>query len=101
VFGSVTLDDEPVPTGRIVYRPEHHASGFDAAAEIVDGKYHIPVRSGPSVGKNVVQFLGARKTGAHIIVDDRLQDEWVDVFPPQFDKESTEMRTVVPGRNAF
>ena len=103
VLGTVTLDGKPVPEGTIVFQPTYYASGFNAAVDIVNGKYHIPSRKGPSVGKNEVRFSGTRRTGAKVIVDDRMMDEYVDVFPPHYSSATAipEICNIVPGRNVL
>jgi hypothetical protein len=101
VLGTVRLDGKPVAGGTIIFKPGPTTYGLSAVAEIVDGKYHIPVDKGPAVGENIVQFTGARKTGGIVISDGEWQQEWVEIFPPEYGDASKEVRRIEPGRNVI
>lgn len=51
VSGTVTLGGSPLAQGRIQFLPPKDSNGVLAVGEISDGKYSIPVTSGPVPGK--------------------------------------------------
>jgi hypothetical protein len=55
VTGSVTLDDQPLPAGDIIFFPEEKEFGPDAGT-ITDGQYRVQVKG----GKKKVQIRATR-----------------------------------------
>jgi hypothetical protein len=65
VKGTVTLNGEPLETGRITFT----ATGKEAnvtGADIIDGAYEVPREKGPIAGKVQVSISSPRKTGKQI-----------------------------------
>jgi len=56
VKGTVLMDDEPLPQGRVVFVPIGETAGPKAAAEIRDGRFELPIESGPLPGKQRVEI---------------------------------------------
>ena len=60
VYGSVTLDGAPLPSGLISFDPaEGTAGGVSAGGVITDGKYNIPGDQGPTPGTYRVSIRSA------------------------------------------
>ena len=101
VSGTVTLDGTPVPGGTIVFRPTGTTQGPTAGGEILDGKYFIPRKAGPAAGENIVQFVGAIKSGKKVMDRGQEMDEWIDAFPEKYRDKSTEVRKIISGKNTL
>jgi hypothetical protein len=59
VTGSVTIDDQPLPQGDIVFMPAD-GQGIPAAAKIQNGQYRVEVLP----GKKKVEITATREEGA-------------------------------------
>lgn len=66
VFGSVTCDGQPVPTGQVTFMPIEGTPGPNTAALIVDGQYRITARGGVALGKHRVCVDARKKTGRQV-----------------------------------
>lgn len=57
IVGEVTLDGRPLSQARILFEPAASAGvNTQASAEVVDGKFSIPMDRGPAVGEYRVLF---------------------------------------------
>jgi hypothetical protein len=103
VSGTVTFNGEPVKEGSINFFPTEGTKGPEAGGAILDGKYHIPRAKGPVVGKNRVELRAFQKTGRKIqdptAPPGTLTEEIANVFPLEFNTNSTLTRDVQPGKN--
>lgn len=54
VSGAVTQDGDPVPEGRIHFRPAPGSSGPTSGGEVRNGKFNISAERGPVLGEYVV-----------------------------------------------
>jgi hypothetical protein len=99
VSGTVTLDGNPVEHGIITFLPMEGNSGPSSGGDIVDGKYTISQKRGPSVGSNRVMFTGTHKSGRQVMLRGKVVDEWVDSFPPKYEGKTPEVCTIQPGAN--
>lgn len=103
VSGVVSLNGTPVSEGSINFFPTDGNSGPEAGGAIRDGRYHIPRAQGPVIGKNRVELRSFQKSGRRIqdptAPPGTLTEEITNVFPAEFNQESTLVREVQKGKN--
>jgi hypothetical protein len=103
VSGTVTLNGEPVREGSINFFPTKGNTGPEAGGAILDGKFHIPRAKGPVVGMNRVELRAFQKTGKQIqdptAKQGTLTEEIANIFPAEFNSNSTLERDVSAGKN--
>jgi hypothetical protein len=103
VSGTVTFNGQPVKEGSINFFPTDGTKGPEAGGAILDGKYHIPQAKGPVVGKHRVELRAFQKTGRRIqdptAPPGTLTEEIANVFPLEFNTNSTLIRDVQAGKN--
>jgi hypothetical protein len=63
VHGRVTIADQPLASGQILFMPVAPNSGPVVSAAIVNGEYKINESQGPVVGRNRVEVRGDRPLG--------------------------------------
>jgi len=66
VSGHVSYDGTPINEGTITFSPISPTTGPSAGAKIVDGAYHMPLKSGPVLGSHRVSITAYQKTGRKI-----------------------------------
>lgn len=100
VSGEVSLDGEPVNGGSIVFLP-NGAGSSKGAAEIVEGKYSIPVEQGLPPGSYRVEINWMKPTGKQIPSGDpgMLMDERAEAMPAKFNSASTLTAEITAGDN--
>jgi len=105
VSGTVQLDGQPVPDGRIDFIPVEGTKGPGTGAPIKDGHYHIAKKDGVVVGKNRVELRTFRKTGEQIQDPNApqgvLTDERAQAFPPEYSDQSTVVKEIHEGPNTI
>lgn len=105
VSGIVTFNGQPVEQGAISFFPAPGVIGPEAGGEIKDGKYFLPRRTGPVVGKNRVELRSFQKSGRKIqdptAPQGTLADEITNIFPPEYASQSTLVREVQSGKNVI
>ena len=105
VSGTVTFNGQPVEQGAISFFPTPGVIGPEAGAEIKDGKYFIPRKTGPVVGKNRVELRSFQKSGRKIqdptAPQGTLADEITNIFPAEYASQSTLVREVQSGKNVI
>ena len=103
VFGTVSLNGRPVSEGSINFFPTEGNKGPEAGGAIRDGKYHIPRAQGPVIGKNRVELRSFQKSGRTIqdptAPQGTVMEEITNVFPAEFNTNSTLVREVMRGQN--
>ena len=103
VSGVVSLNGTPVSEGSINFFPTDGNTGPEAGGAIREGKYHIPRAQGPVIGKNRIELRSFQKSGRKIqdptAPQGTLTEEITNVFPAEFNKESTLVREVQKGKN--
>ena len=91
VYGSVTLDGQPLPKARIRFFALGEGIGTDG--EIVDGKYDIGVEKGLAAGKYRVEISAEAPTGKKVPDLDAgpgdMKDEVVESVPSKYNRDST------------
>jgi hypothetical protein len=102
--GTVRLDGQPLPTGRIRFVPLVGTPGPDAGAAIEEGKYRVV--KGLQVGEYRVEIEGTRKSPKKKVADpfqfgSRRVPEEVEVIPPEYNQQSKIIRKVDRGTNTF
>ncbi len=60
VMGTVTIDGQPLERGAILFAPLDGTHGPKAAAEIVDGRFHLKADEGPPEGRLLVRITSDR-----------------------------------------
>ncbi len=105
VEGSVTLNEEPIKTGTIVFEPLGQG-GARGGATVTDGKYQIPTDREMWAGTFTVRIVGFRKTGDMTAAFESIGDESgedvavvEDIVPRKFNSESTLQVTLTAGEN--
>ncbi len=105
VTGTVTLNGEPVAEGSINFFPVAGVKGPEAGAAIREGKYHIPRNVGPVVGENRVELRAFQKSGRRIqdptAPPGTMTEEIANIFPVEYNTNSTLVRDVQKGKNEF
>src|SRR5262245_62156922 len=105
VSGTVKLDGDFIEEGAIQFIPIDGTTGPSAGSDIKDGKYHIARAKGVVVGKNRVELRAFRKSGK-MVADatgpaGAKTEERIQVFPPEYNVESKEVREVKSGSNTI
>lgn len=62
VHGTVLIDGEPLPRGRIVFVPRRENPGPKSGAMILGGEFCIPIEHGPVVGSHRVEIYDEPNT---------------------------------------
>jgi len=105
VRGTVSYDGKDVDQGGIAFIPEGDDSNqprVRATTDIVDGNYQLDSRRGPYPGIYRVQIYWLKKTGKKVPGEQgHLQDEAIQVLPPQYNADSVLIAEVQPGANTL
>lgn len=103
VSGTVTFNGRPVEQGAITFFPAPGVVGPEGGSEIKNGKYFIPRKAGPVVGKNRVELRSFQKSGRMIqdptAKQGTLTEEIKNIFPEEYNRNSTLVREVKSGKN--
>ena len=100
VSGTVTLDNEPVSGGSILFLPTSEG-GYKGAEDIIDGKYAIPAERGLLPGKYRVEIRWAKPTGKQIPSGDPgiMTDERLEAVPAKYHTASALTVEITAGEN--
>ena len=105
VSGTVFLNGQPLESGAIQLIPVEGTRGPSAGAAVINGKYHIPIRQGATVGKNRVELHGSRRTDRKMQDPTGkpgvLTDERTEAFPADYNSRSTLVREIKEGANVL
>jgi hypothetical protein len=98
IHGTVTVDGVPLAKGQIRFFALS-AGGAGTDGEIVNGKYDIPAKRGPSAGAYRVEIESLKPTGRRVHDPDtrKLTDEYVNVLPARYHSQSTLQVNYDPG----
>jgi len=103
VKGSVTFDGAPVDGGMILFFPANEKNKADQGhAEIKNGAYEIPAGKGPPPGSYRVEITWEKKTGKQVVSKGdppNMEDEKIQVIPPQYNRESKLTKEIKLGEN--
>jgi hypothetical protein len=103
ISGTVNLDGKPVEQGSILFTPVEDTRGSVAGGEITDGRYQLPAKIGPAVGRNRVQIRAMRKTGKMVPKafghPGEMVPERVEAIPARFNSKSALEVEIKPGDN--
>lgn len=100
VTGKVTLGDQAIDGGSILFVPVQGHQNEAGWAEIHAGEYRIAAVDGPAVGLCRVEIRWPRKTGRKR-PDDPSLDEWQEVVPDRYHQDTQLQADIKPGRNQF
>ena len=96
--GHVSLDGQPIKEGVIQFLPVEGTVGPETGGVITNGQYDIPRERGPVVGKSRIELRASKKTGRKIQDptgrSGTLTDEYVEMFPPSANTNSTLVREI-------
>ncbi|WP_299459739.1 hypothetical protein [uncultured Gimesia sp.] len=70
VQGMVTINGEPLASGKIRFIPEVGTVGKLTVAEIKDGHYQFDLNKAPAVGNHKIEIIAIRNTGNKIQIPD-------------------------------
>jgi hypothetical protein len=101
VTGQVLVNGQPLESGSISFSPTEGNDGPTAGGKITNGSYAIDSEKGVVPGKNRVAIRGMKKTGRQVTRYTEPEDEIVQFLPPEYNDQSTLVRDVEPGENAF
>ncbi len=105
VKGSVTFDGAPVDGGMILFFPAAGEYKADQGhAEIKDGTYELPSGKGPPPGNYRINITWEKKTGKQVVSKGdppNMEDETIQVIPPQYNRESKLTKEVKAGPNTI
>lgn len=86
----MTLDDRPLESGYIQFRPLESTAGPTAGAEVVSGRFIVLRHHGPFAGKFRVEITASRKTDRTTWSD--LSGGQTEIFeqflPPRYNRQS-------------
>ena len=91
VTGQVTLDRQTVDGGTISFIPVEGGDRFSGWGEIKEGRYSIPVKTGPVAGTQRVEIRWNKKTGRKTRALPPSQgeiDEIAEVIPARYNNQS-------------
>ncbi len=103
VKGTVTLDDQPVDNGVIVFEPVDRAGPTDGG-KLEQGKYRLTGEASVMPGKKIVRITAMRKTGRKhdASMPGSARRVWVDeleqYIPAVYNDDSTLTCEVVAGK---
>ena len=99
VKGKVTLDDQPVEAGSIVFLPS--GEGTKAAAAIEKGEYAVAADEGLKPGKYRVEVSWFKPTGRKMESADPgiMMDETREAIPAKYNANSTLTAEITSGEN--
>jgi hypothetical protein len=88
--GTVTLDEQPLPSGSITFVPLVGTQSPTAGGEIVDGKFEVPAQGGTYSGKFRVEINASRANGEKVPHpgSGQLVDTYEQYLPPQYNSDS-------------
>ena len=104
VRGEVKVDGAPLGEGSIDFFPAEGTVGPTAGGVIANGKYDIPRRKGPAVGRNRVEIHCVKKTGRMVpnaAEPGTMREETVEGLPADVNSKSTLVRDVSQGSNVI
>jgi hypothetical protein len=103
VVGTVLLDGDPLPSGRIRFVPVEGTRGPDAGAVIEEGKYSVD--KGLTLGKYRVEIHGVKESTVRKerdpILPVYLIPAAIEAVPPAYNVKSQLIRTVEAGANTL
>jgi hypothetical protein len=102
ISGKVTLDDQPLDRGQIVFSPEAGGAGTQAGGPISGGSYSIPQAQGLMPGKYSVMITGGSAVEGDPDDPAKKIKAAPDPIPPQYNARTTLKAEVTSeGPNTF
>ena len=103
VNGTVKLDGKLLEEGSILFTPVEGTRGSVSGGKIVNGRYELSTKTGPTVGRNRVEIRAMRKTGKMVPKalgrPGEVVPERVEAIPPRFNSKSELTVEIKPGGN--
>lgn len=93
VWGTVTMDGEPLPGGRIVFESNQGSGQVKAIATIANGEFEFDARNGPLAGKATVRIFSREPELEEFdaaLQGDAKAAEMIELgtIPPRYNSES-------------
>ena len=90
VFGTVTLNGEPIQNGTLNLKPLSRGSSGPTGGPIRDGRYSIPSEVGPTFGKYRVEIYGFEKIASELKDIDSVDeaDKTRQIVPAKYNTKS-------------
>ncbi len=105
VSGTVSVNGVKIEEGSIQFIPVDGTTGPAAGGVIKNGKYHIARDNGVVVGKNRVELRAFAYSGKKVQdptgLPGVLADERIQVFPPEYNENSTVIKEIHAGSNTI
>lgn len=95
--GTVTVDNQPIDDGMIVFAPSGEGDKRQkVAVQIINGKYVVESAKGLTDGKYRVEITWMKKTGKKVPTGDgaEMRDESVQSLPAKFNTSSMLMADI-------
>tara|TARA_R110002111_G_scaffold126741_5_gene191479 strand:+ start:62646 stop:63071 length:426 start_codon:yes stop_codon:yes gene_type:complete len=103
VQGTVTVNGEPLPSGKIRFIPEVKTIGKLTAADITDGRYQFDLEKAPAVGSHRIEIIAMRNTGNKIQIPDApegtMMEETEQYIPAPYNTSSRLTLEIKAGEN--
>jgi len=103
IKGTVTLNGEPLASGKIRFVPAVDTVGKITVAEIKDGQYEFDMERCPALGTHKIEIIATRKTGKKIPIPDEpegtMRDETEQYLPASYNTNSRLTLEVKAGDN--
>lgn len=99
ISGSVSYDGEPIKAGSIGFVSTDNNVLKSAGADIVDGRYSIPLAEGPTSGSYIVSVEAERPTGRKILADEGSTDtiDEMERYIPEIYNTFSKLNTEITG----
>ena len=103
LWGTITLDGEPLSDGSIAFRPQRGTSGPTAGAKIVDGEFVVKDDGGTFMGHFDVHITASRKTGRQVenTLTGTMVDEYESIIPERYNRQTELKVEVTDEKNEF
>ena len=91
VYGTVSVKDQQVKIGEIVFVPIDGTKGPTSVSDITEGSYRVETRGGVPLGTHRVEVVAKRKTGRKVPggPEGNLVDEIITIGPTIYATEAS------------
>jgi hypothetical protein len=101
IKGKVTLDDQPLAKGSILFVPMEGTTGVASGGDIINGEYQLTKDNGAAAGWNRVEITAMKKSGEKVPNPLGKPGEMVELevpaIAPRFNSASEMKHEVKPG----
>jgi hypothetical protein len=100
IYGTVTLDGQPLKKGLITFTPAPGGADLVVSSLVIDGEFTLPRSDGPTHGPHRVDIWAKEATGKTIKDRNDPENPIVvtrEIIPPQYNRNSRLAAEVKPG----